>query len=44
MPQTLTTSGPKVMIGNPVGASRRITVELGLEKLPAGESVEQILS
>ena len=36
-------SDPKVMMGKPVIAGTRITVELILEKLAAGESVEQIL-
>lgn len=33
----------KVMMGKPVVAGTRITVELILEKLAAGETVEQIL-
>jgi len=32
------------MMGKPVVAGTRITVEIILEKLAAGESVEQILS
>ena len=36
-------SDPKVMMGKPVVAGTRITVELILEKLAAGETVEQIL-
>ena len=36
-------SDPKIMMGKPVIAGTRITVELVLEKLAAGESVEQIL-
>ena len=36
-------SDPKVMMGKPVIEGTRITVELILEKLAAGESVEQIL-
>ena len=44
MPQSLITSDPKVMMGKPVIAGTRITVELVLEKLGAGESVDQILS
>ncbi len=36
-------SNPSVMMGKPVVAGTRITVELILEKLAAGESVEQIL-
>lgn len=38
------TSDPKIMMGKPVVKGTRITVELILEKLGAGESVEQILS
>lgn len=34
---------PLVMMGKPVIAGTRITVELILERLSAGESVEQIL-
>jgi uncharacterized protein (DUF433 family) len=37
------TSDPKVMIGKPVVAGTRITVELILEKLAAGETAEQVL-
>jgi uncharacterized protein (DUF433 family) len=36
-------SDPKVMMGKPVVVGTRITVELILEKLAAGESIEQIL-
>ena len=36
-------SDPGVMMGKPVIAGTRITVELILEKLAAGETVEQIL-
>ena len=36
-------SDPAVMSGKPVIAGTRITVELILEKLAAGETVEQIL-
>lgn len=35
-------SDPKVMLGRPVIAGTRITVELLLERLAAGETVEQI--
>lgn len=38
------TSDPAVMLGNPVIAGTRITVEQILEKLAAGETVEQILA
>jgi uncharacterized protein (DUF433 family) len=44
MPQSLITSDPKVMMGKPVIAGTRITVELVLEKLAVGETVERILS
>ena len=36
-------SDPAVMMGKPVVAGTRITVELILEKLSAGETVDQIL-
>ncbi len=36
-------SDPNIMMGKPVIAGTRITVELILEKLAAGETVEQIL-
>ena len=36
-------SDPSILRGKPVIAGTRITVELILEKLAAGESVEQIL-
>ena len=36
-------SDPSVMMGKPVVAGTRITVELILEKLAAGETIEQIL-
>jgi uncharacterized protein (DUF433 family) len=42
-PRNLITSDPSVMMGKPVVTGTRITVELILEKLSAGESVEQIL-
>jgi len=44
MATRLIESNPKVMMGKPVVAGTRITVELILEKLGAGESVEQILA
>lgn len=40
----LIVSDPKIMIGKPVIAGTRITVELILEKLAAGEIIEQILA
>jgi uncharacterized protein (DUF433 family) len=39
----LIVSDPKVMMGKPVIVGTRITVELILEKLAAGETPEQIL-
>jgi uncharacterized protein (DUF433 family) len=39
----LVVSNPSVMMGKPVIAGTRITVELILEKLAAGETMEQIL-
>ncbi len=36
-------SNPAVMMGKPVVEGTRITVELILEKLASGESVEQLL-
>ncbi len=36
-------SDPNVMMGKPVVAGTRIAVELILEKLAAGETIEQIL-
>lgn len=37
-------SGPKIMMGKPVISGTRITVELILEKLGAGETVADILA
>jgi len=39
----LIVSDPAVMMGKPVIAGTRITVELILEKLSAGETIDQIL-
>jgi len=36
-------SDPSIMMGEPVIAGTRITVELILEKLAAGETIDQIL-
>ena len=36
-------SDPAVLMGKPVIAGTRITVELVLEKLSAGETIDQIL-
>jgi uncharacterized protein (DUF433 family) len=41
--QELVVSNPEVMMGKPVIAGTRITVELILEKLGAGETTEEIL-
>ena len=43
MNTNLIQSDPNVMMGKPVIAGTRITVELILEKLAAGESAEEIL-
>lgn len=43
MQKGLIVSDPKVMRGKPVVAGTRITVELILEKLAAGETIEYIL-
>jgi len=43
MHKQLIVSDPNVMMGKPVIAGTRVTVELILEKLSAGETVEQIL-
>ena len=43
MDSELIQSDPSVLMGKPVVAGTRITVELILEKLSAGESVDQIL-
>lgn len=43
MSDNLIVSDPRVLFGKPVIAGTRITVELILEKLAAGESIEQLL-
>jgi uncharacterized protein (DUF433 family) len=43
MTNCLIQSHPSVMMGKPVVAGTRITVELILEKLAAGETIEQLL-
>ena len=43
MSETLIQSDPSVMIGKPVVVGTRITVELILEKLAAGETIDEIL-
>ena len=42
-PVELIISNPGIMMGKPVIAGTRITVELILEKLAAGETIQQIL-
>ena len=44
MDKHLVTSDPAIMMGKAVIGGTRITVELILEKLAAGETVDQILS
>lgn len=44
MTEPMIVSDPAVMMGKPVVAGTRITVELILEKAAAGESVEQIVA
>ncbi|MCI0420643.1 MAG: DUF433 domain-containing protein [Acidobacteria bacterium] len=43
MSQPLIVSDPRVMMGKPVVAGTRITVELILEKLASGETMDQLL-
>jgi uncharacterized protein (DUF433 family) len=43
MSEPLIVSDPKVMMGKPVVAGTRITVDLILEKLGSGESMEAVL-
>jgi uncharacterized protein (DUF433 family) len=43
MSETLIQSDPSIMMGKPVVVGTRITVELILEKLAAGETIDQIL-
>ena len=43
MAQQLIVSDPKIMMGQPVVSGTRITVDLILEKLSAGETFEQLL-
>lgn len=43
MRANLIESNPSVMMGKPVITGTRVTVELILEKLAAGETVEQIM-
>ncbi|MGH9427331.1 MAG: DUF433 domain-containing protein [Terriglobia bacterium] len=43
MSEPLIVCDPRIMMGKPVVAGTRITVELILEKLASGETVEQLL-
>ncbi len=43
MSEPLIVSDPKVMMGKPVISGTRITVDLILEKLGSGESIEALL-
>jgi uncharacterized protein (DUF433 family) len=43
MSERMIVSDPKVMMGKPVVAGTRITVDLILEKLGGGESIEAVL-
>lgn len=43
MSESMIVSDPKVMMGKPVVAGTRITVDLILEKLGSGESIEAVL-
>ena len=43
MSEPMIVSDPKVMMGKPVVAGTRITVNLILEKLGSGESIEVVL-
>ncbi len=44
MQEELIQAEPSIMMGKPVITGTRITVELILEKLAAGETVEQLLA
>lgn len=43
MAEKLIVSDPSIMLGKPVVVATRITVELILEKLAAGETIGQVL-
>jgi uncharacterized protein (DUF433 family) len=43
MQDSIITSDPAIMMGKPVIAGTRITVEHVLDKLAAGESIDQLL-
>ena len=44
MSEPMIVSDPKVMMDKPVGAGTRLTVDLFLEKLGRGESIEAVLA
>jgi len=44
MDKQLIISNPKIMMGKPVVVGTRLTVELILEKLAAGETISQLLA
>jgi uncharacterized protein (DUF433 family) len=44
MREELIQADPSIMMGKPVVAGTRVTVELILEKLAAGETIEQLLA
>jgi len=44
MPTQTVVSDPKIMTGKPVVSGTRITVELILEKIAAGQTFDQILA
>jgi uncharacterized protein (DUF433 family) len=44
MHESLIVSDPNTMVGKPVIRGTRITVELILQKIAAGQSIDQILS
>jgi uncharacterized protein (DUF433 family) len=44
MEQQIIVSNPKIMMGQPVVSGTRITVDLILEKLSAGETFDQLLN
>lgn len=44
MAKRLIVSDPKVMMGKPVIAGTRVTVELILEKMAAGETIDDLLA
>lgn len=44
MPQAHVISDPAIMMGKPVIGGTRVTVEVILEKLAAGESIEQVVA